>query len=936
MDEDIFPELCLMNTKKTYSKTPKKQGNAPPVSNNVKEASKPSGKVSELGEPLTTKVAVEYLLSGKLKSEVCRYCLRISPGLSELDQIMQIAGTGAVYKITIREMIACFYPFKVSENQEFPESICQKCVDKALNAYLFTQQCEQAERALNNCFIDMDEKLTKLDPIDRPKKRGRQKLKPNYNVLYAEHKKVMDYAEPIRHLINLQTESLSNEPDWNEFECKKCWQVLPNLETLLNHEKLHPKTMWYHCRLCGKAFIKHNQLKKHHTQVHVRGKQMPEADKTFKCRECGNVTDNYEQHLQHIEKHKFKSVMEHLIEKKTDQLCLICLKKSSNLVELDKMVCIHGSCPELVGDKTLYTVLASTLPDRKSYKYQELHIPQKANLMTITKRKRKYQETEEDNIEIKFDWSNPIIVKAEKFKTDDFYYYVFCDPDLFIISTNERNTNNFDVQVSKCIEITDEVAMELDKDSKSETDNEMDVPDHLKSVHKSLDTSDEEELIKMSIHDNINEITDTNIKSLKDDTIEINFAKNAKVDDAEMDFNRNNYDEIATNSRQDKDITNKINKTRDKINVVEHYPETGCTNNQKLSIFVNAKEMDENNFTDKKSIGYKLNTVPSEYFGPNIFPFSNPIILETDILNIKKDTLTIFNFSNPEFENSENEVINFKAILEKNINKDIMGPVNKTTGLNWIFDKTLTKNYIETAESSKIIEDCKFCWIFTKQNKCEYCKKPINVVNDKKSENNTTIDIVGLEKSTEMKENIKQDILKAWQCIVCLTENNKDRFTCCCCESKKYIENGNCKITFGNNNAFFEITKKQDISENNVSTAKTAEPFITEETSMMDMKCETIEVADKETNTIQSMDIETYSVNYNFNTKVTEQMDIEEYVPVTNLVPTFAPTQTLGAHIGPFIGANVQFNIGSQFVQNDKGGRRIKRAVRNIPKAFHK
>ncbi|PZC71039.1 hypothetical protein B5X24_HaOG214243 [Helicoverpa armigera] len=581
MDEDIFPELCLMNTKKTYSKTSKKQGNAPPVSNNVKEASKPSGKVSELGEPLTTKVAVEYLLSGKLKSEVCRYCLRISPGLSELDQIMQIAGTGAVYKITIREMIACFYPFKVSENQEFPESICQKCVDKALNAYLFTQQCEQAERALNNCFIDMDEKLTKLDPIDRPKKRGRQKLKPNYNVLYAEHKKVMDYAEPIRHLINLQTESLSNEPDWNEFECKKCWQVLPNLETLLNHEKLHPKTMWYHCRLCGKAFIKHNQLKKHHTQVHVRGKQMLEADKTFKCKECGNVTENYEQHLQHIEKHKFKSVMEHLIEKKTDQLCLICLKKSSNLVELDKMVCIHGSCPELVGDKTLYTVLASTLPDRKSYKYQELHIPQKANIMTITKRKRKYQETEEDSIKIKFDWSDPIIVKAEKFRTDDFYHYVFCDPDPnFIISTNELKTNNFDVQVSKCIERTDEVAMELDKDNKSETGNEIYLPDHLKSVRKSLIISDdEEELIKMSIHDNINEITDTNIKSLKDDTIEVNFAKNAKVDHAEMDVTKNNYqaDEIDTNTKQDNDITNKIYKNRDKINVVERYPETAKT-----------------------------------------------------------------------------------------------------------------------------------------------------------------------------------------------------------------------------------------------------------------------------------------------------------------------------------------------------------------------
>lgn len=477
--------------------------------------------------------------------------------------------------------------------------------------------------------------------------------------------------------------------------------------------------------------------------------------------------------------------------------------------------------------------------------------------------------------------------------------------------------------------------MEIDKVNKTETDNEMDVSDNLKSVHKTLNISDEEELIKMSFHDNINEITDTNIKSLKDDTIEINFAKNVKVGHAEMDVNRNNYedDKIATNTKQDKDITKNIFKTKDEINAVELYQETGCTKNQKLNIFANLKEMGGNNFTEK---------VPLQY-GPNIFPFSKPITLETDVQHLKKDTITIFNFSNPEFETSENEVIDFTPILEKNINKDIMGPVNKTTGLNWIFDKTTTKTNIEemmkkTAESSKIFEtDYKFCWIFTKQNKCEHCKKPINVENDKKIENNTTVNTMGLENPIEVKENIKQDIQKAWQCNVCLTENNKDRFTCCCCESKKYIENGDCRITFGNTNTFFEIPKKQDISENNVSTAKMAEPFIIiEETSMMDMKCETIEVTDKETNTTQSMDIETDSVNYNFNTKVTEQMDIEEYVPVTNLVPTFAPTQTLGANIGPFMGTNIQFNIGSQFVQTDKGGRRIKRAVRNIPKAFHK
>ncbi|KAJ8705902.1 hypothetical protein PYW07_010679 [Mythimna separata] len=358
-EEDIFPVIC---PKKTYSKPVKKVKTS--ESNDMDNIYRRPGQVPDPGVPLTTKVAVEYLLSGKLKTSVCRYCLKVTVGLSELDQIMQIAGTGALYKVTIRQMIACFYPFKARQEESFPEKICQKCLDRAINAYLFTQQCEQAERALHNCFDDMNEKFNKLDPIDKKKRRGRQKLNPNTNTLYAEHNYVMDYAEPMRNIINLQTESLTNEPAWNEFECKKCWQVLPDLESLLNHEQIHPKYMWYNCRLCGKSFVKINQLKRHFNQVHVRGKGVTEeADKTFKCKECGNVTENYIQHLQHVEKHKFKSIMKHLIEKKTDQLCLVCLKKSSDLVELDKMVCIHGSCPELVGDKSLYTVLASTLPD---------------------------------------------------------------------------------------------------------------------------------------------------------------------------------------------------------------------------------------------------------------------------------------------------------------------------------------------------------------------------------------------------------------------------------------------------------------------------------------------------------------------------------------------------------------------------------------------
>lgn len=113
MDDDIFPVLCPSNAKKTYSKPFKKLLKTPSVTEDVAEPPKPPTKPCDPGEPLTTKVAVEYLLSGKLKTEVCRYCLKISPALSDPDQIMHIAGTGVLYKVSLRQMIASFYPFKV-------------------------------------------------------------------------------------------------------------------------------------------------------------------------------------------------------------------------------------------------------------------------------------------------------------------------------------------------------------------------------------------------------------------------------------------------------------------------------------------------------------------------------------------------------------------------------------------------------------------------------------------------------------------------------------------------------------------------------------------------------------------------------------------------------------------------------------------------------
>ncbi|XP_031764598.2 uncharacterized protein LOC113523229 isoform X1 [Galleria mellonella] len=387
-------------------------------------------------EPLTAKNAVKFLLDGTLRKKICRYCLNIASSLYELDQVFQIGSRDIIYKVTVRDMIASFHPFKVADDPNFPSRICDKCLNRTFSSYLFTQQCEQSERALRNCFDDIYDKLNKLDPIERTKKRGRQKLNPNYNILYTEHEKVIDYADPIINIVNIGSSVNNTSNEYIELQCPRCWQVLPNIESLLNHEKLHPKSMWYNCHICGKSFVKQNHLKKHVRNIHASGKELVLPNSGFKCTNCGISSDSYHQHLQHIEKHKFQTVMKHLVERNMDKLCAICLNKGTRLIELDKTVSLHGGHPELTGDRTIYSILGSTLPERKSYKYQELLVANKAKIVTLVKKLTLHnyavaeQEREMKTMNKIFPLSHPIIISILSSVVRDNTLYLFSKPQL--------------------------------------------------------------------------------------------------------------------------------------------------------------------------------------------------------------------------------------------------------------------------------------------------------------------------------------------------------------------------------------------------------------------------------------------------------------------------------------------------------------------------
>ncbi|XP_023941507.2 zinc finger protein 91 isoform X2 [Bicyclus anynana] len=322
-------------------------------------------KQDDFREPLTTKNAVKYLLQGSLRLRVCRYCLNITSRLSEFDEVLTLAVDGALHEVTIRDIVASFHPYKVADDANFPNKICNECVNRAISCYLFTQQCDRAERALRNCFDDIYDKFEKLDSLEPIKRRGKRKLHPNPNIIYAEHEEVIDYAEPVINIVNVTNQCTVPSNTMSELECQKCWQVLPNVESLLNHENSHPKSMWYNCRLCGKSFVKRSLLRKHIKHTHKQNKETIDEynDENFKCVVCGTENKSLTEHLQHNENHKFSSLVKSLLQRKVDTLCTVCLDRSSHLMNMNDVVHLHGGYSGSMGDKSIQNILTATIPD---------------------------------------------------------------------------------------------------------------------------------------------------------------------------------------------------------------------------------------------------------------------------------------------------------------------------------------------------------------------------------------------------------------------------------------------------------------------------------------------------------------------------------------------------------------------------------------------
>ncbi|CAH2235223.1 jg10475 [Pararge aegeria aegeria] len=345
------------------------------------------------------------------------------------------------------------------------------CSQRAISCYLFTQQCERAERAIRNCFDDVYNNFEKLDSLEPVKKRGKRKLHPNHNIIYAEHVDVMDYAEPVINIVNITTEnSVQSLDKMSELECQKCWQVLPSKELLLNHENSHPKSMWFNCRLCGKSFVKRSQLRKHIKDAHkyIDDTSQENQNECFKCKECGLENKSLGEHFQHIEKHKFKLLLNSLMQRKDDSLCTVCLDKSSCLTNLADTVHLHGGYSGLTGDKSIKNILTVTVPGPNQYKYEELLFPQKAKILKLKKRKLYCKEKDAFSLELneKFGFTTPVLVKITDFDSTSSITFTFAKPFLLnpVQGLNEIEVCEYDINGDQTMIVNSNIDMNESED----------------------------------------------------------------------------------------------------------------------------------------------------------------------------------------------------------------------------------------------------------------------------------------------------------------------------------------------------------------------------------------------------------------------------------------------------------------------------------------
>ncbi|RZC33726.1 zf-AD domain containing protein, partial [Asbolus verrucosus] len=171
--------------------------------------------------------------------------------------------------IPILDVLNLFSDVKINEN--YPDSICSNCVEKAASAYKFKVQCDQS----NRIFQDITKKVIsnnvalKADNLVDIKSELNSENNNNANVSRKPRKK-----------LKLAKTDKSEKKDGPEklLFCNQCNKSFKNKYILSAHVKRHQYKGHFLCNVCGKGFNSQSCLTRH-TRVHT-------GERKYECQIC--------------------------------------------------------------------------------------------------------------------------------------------------------------------------------------------------------------------------------------------------------------------------------------------------------------------------------------------------------------------------------------------------------------------------------------------------------------------------------------------------------------------------------------------------------------------------------------------------------------------------------------------------------------------------
>ncbi|CAH2000836.1 unnamed protein product [Acanthoscelides obtectus] len=266
-----------------------------------------------------------YLTSDRL----CRTCMYSGADVISLFDVIDIGEK----RETLSSILVKCTSIQVTRNDIFPQQICQICLKRLLDAFLFREDCHKIHRKFEELFQSQTTLLCDnvLDTINNDTGNVLAKndcISNNVSIQSATNSKSIHVVDEINVKVKPERfEDICVESDRNiteeteladldfKYACSKCDKTFWTEHTWKMHDNVHAKRKLTKCGVCGKAFTRPADVKRH-MSVHT-------GLKPYTCAICQASFTQSGSLATHMKKHdEFKGLNTN--KKKMEQMAYLC------------------------------------------------------------------------------------------------------------------------------------------------------------------------------------------------------------------------------------------------------------------------------------------------------------------------------------------------------------------------------------------------------------------------------------------------------------------------------------------------------------------------------------------------------------------------------------------------------------------------------------